>query len=114
MVSLRLVVNICQSHTSFYGAAVDVKGSHALLCKCRIIRHSNLNDVILRSLTRANILATREPNGPFRTKVKDLIDGLTLLLWHESRSLVWDVTTANTTASSFLQATSTEAGSAAE
>ena len=30
-VSLRLVVDICQTHICFCGAAVDVKGSHALL-----------------------------------------------------------------------------------
>ena len=30
-VSLRLGVDICQPHTCFCGAAVDVKGSHALV-----------------------------------------------------------------------------------
>ena len=57
-VNLRLGNDICQPHTCFCGAAVNVKGSHALSCKRsngRIIRHNNLNDIILRSLTRANI-----------------------------------------------------------
>ena len=72
-VSLRLGVDICQLHTCFCEAAVDVKGSHALSCKRsngRIIRHNNLNDIILPSLTRANIPATKEPNGLFRTDGK--------------------------------------------
>ena len=68
-VSLRLGLDICQPHTCFCRAAVDVEGSHALSCK-HIIRHNNLNDIILRSLTRANIPATKEPNGFLRTDGK--------------------------------------------
>ena len=41
-------------------------------------------------------------------------DGLTLVLWREGRCLVWDVTVADTTAASYLTATSSLAGSAAE
>ena len=41
-------------------------------------------------------------------------DGLTLVPWREGRCLVWDVTVADTTAASYLTATSTLAGSAAE
>ena len=62
---------------------------------------------------RANIPATKEPNGLLRTDGKQP-DGLTLLPWRESRCLVWDVTIINTIAASYLTATSTEAGSAAE
>ena len=87
-VSLRLSVDICQSLTCFCGVAVDVKGSqssHALSCKCsngKIIWHNNLNDAILRSLTRANIPATKKPNGLLRTDSKRP-NGLTLLLWRD-------------------------------
>ena len=115
-VSLRLGVDICQPHTCFCGAAVDVKGSLALSCKRsngRIIRHNNLNDIILHSLMRTNIPAMKEPNGPHRADDKQP-DGLTLLPWREDRCLVWDVTIVNTIAASYLTATSTEAGSAAE
>ena len=72
-VSLRLDVDIYQPHTCLCGAAIDVRGSHALSCKRRngrIIRHNNLNDIILRSLTRANISATKDPNGFLRTDGK--------------------------------------------
>ena len=116
VVSLRLDVDICQPHTCFCGATVDVKVSHALSCKRsngRIIRHDNLSDIILRSLTRANIPATKQPNDLLRTGGKRP-DSLTLLIWREGRCLVWDVTIVNTIAASYLTATSTEAGSAAE
>ena len=115
-VSLRLGADICQPHTCFCGAAVDVKRSHAQSCKRnngRIIQHNNLNDIILRSLTRENIPATKKPNGLLRTDGKRP-DGLTLSPWREGRCLVWDVTIVNTIAASYLIATSSEAGSVAE
>ena len=102
-VSLRLGAGICQPHTCFCGAAVDVKRSHALSCKRsggRIIRHNNLNNIILRSLTQANIPATKVPNGLLRTDGMRS-DGLTLLPWRDGHCLVQDVTIANTI-SSFL------------
>ena len=96
---------------------IDIKGSHALSCKCsngRIIRmQNNLNNIILRSLTRANIPATKEPNGLLRTDGKRP-DGPTLLPWGEGRCLVWDVTIINTIGASYLTVTSTKAGNAAE
>ena len=116
VVSLRLGVDSCQPHTCFCGAAVDVKRSHALSCKRsngRIIRHNNLNDIILRSLTRENIPATKESNGLLRPDGKRH-DGLTLLLWRDGRCLVWNVTIVNTKAASYLAATSAKASSVAE
>ena len=113
---LRLGIDICESHTCVCGSLVDVKGSHALSCKHtsgRLIRHNHLNDVVLRSLTRASIPATREPAGLIRTDGKRP-DGMTLIPWREGRCLVWDVTVADTTAASYLQSTSVSAGSAAE
>jgi hypothetical protein len=115
-VGLRLGSDICHPHYCTCGAMVDVRGSHALSCKRtagRLIRHNNLNDIVLRSLSRAGIPATREPNGLIRSDGKRP-DGLTLLPWCEGRCLIWDVTVADTTASSYLPATSTTAGSAAE
>ena len=115
-VGLRLGTDICEAHTCYCGARVDVRGSHALSCKRsngRLIRHNNLNDVILRSLTRAGIPATREPHGLLRADGKRP-DGLTLTPWREGRCVVWDVTVADTTAASYLPATAVTAGSAAE
>ena len=115
-VGLRLGADICQPHTCFCGAHVDVRGSHALSCKRssgRLIRHNYLNDIIHRSLSRAGIPATREPHGLLRADGKRP-DGLTLTPWREGRCLVWDVTVADTTSVSYLPATATAAGSAAE
>ena len=115
-VGLRLGINICEPHVCICGSVVDVRGSHALSCKHtsgRLTRHNHLNDIELRSLTRAKIPATREPAGLLRSDGKRP-DGLTLIPWRESRCLVWDVTVADTTAASYLPSTSISAGSAAE
>ena len=61
-------------------------------------------------MNRAGIPATREPHGLLRVDGKRP-DGLTLVPWREGRCLV---TVADTTAASYLTATSTLAGSAAE
>ena len=98
------------------GSVVDVRGLQALSCKHtsgRLTRHNHLNDIVLRSLTRAKIPATREPAGLLRSDGKRP-DGLTLIPWREGRCLVWDVTVADTTAASYLPSTSISAGSAAE
>ena len=115
-VGLRLGINICEPHVCICGSVVDVRGSHALSCKHtsgRLTRHNHLNDIVLRSLTRAKIPATREPAGLLRSDGKRP-DGLTLIPWREGRCLVWDVTVADTTAASYLPSTSISAGSAAE
>jgi hypothetical protein len=78
-----------------------------------LIRHNYLNDIILRSLNRASIPATKEPVGLFRSDGKKP-DGLTLIPWKEGRCLVWDVTVADTTAVSYVSSTSIASGSAAE
>ena len=90
--------------------------SHALSCKhtsSRLIRHNHLNDVVLRSLTRANISATRESAGLLRSDGKRP-DGLTLIPWREGRCLIWDVTVADITPASYLPSISISAGSAAK
>ena len=115
-VGLRLGTNICEPHVCICGSVVDVRGSHALSCKDtsgRLTRHSHLNDIVLRLLTRAEIPATREPAGLLRSDGKRP-DGLTLIPWREGRCLVWDVTVADTTAASYLSSTSISAGSVAE
>ena len=115
-VGLRLGINICEPHVCICGSVVDVRGSHALSCKHtsgHLTRHNHLNDIVLHSLTRTKIPATREPAGLLRSDGKRP-DGLTLIPWREGRCLVWDVTVADTTAASYLPSTSISAGSAAE
>ena len=115
-VGLRFGINICEPHVCICGSVVGVRESHALSCKHtsdRLTRHNHLNDIVLRSLTRAKIPATREPAGLLRSDCKRS-DGLTLIPWREGRCLVWDVTVADTTAAFYLPSTSISAGSAAE
>ena len=57
--------------------------------------------------------ATKEPVGLIRADGKRP-DGITLVPWREGRSITWDVTIADTVADSYLAATSTAAGAAAE
>ena len=105
-VGLRFGINICEPHVCICGLVVDVRGSHALSCKhtsgC-LTRHNHLNNIVLSSLTRAKIPATREPAGLLRSDGKRP-NGLTLIPWCKGRCLVWDVTAADTTAASILRA----------
>ena len=72
-VGLCLGINICEPHVLICGSVVDVRGSHALSCKhtsgC-LTHHNHLNDIVLRSLARAKIPATREPAGLLRSDGK--------------------------------------------
>ena len=58
---------------------------------------------------------SKEPIGLSRSNGKHQ-DGLTLIPWRagRSRSLIWDVTVSCTTADSYLEASSREAGAATE
>ena len=56
---------------------------------------------------------SKEPSGLSRSDGKRP-DGLTLIPWRAGRSLIWDVTVSCTTADSYLEASSREAGAAAE
>ena len=78
----------------------------------RHLRHSQLNDIIWRSIKRAQIPAIKEPSGLLCQDNKRP-DGATLLPWRRGRPLAWDVTVPDTYAESHIQRTSTEAGSAA-
>jgi hypothetical protein len=76
-------------------------------------RHHFLNDLIWRGLTRAGIPSTKEPSGLSRSDGKRP-DGLSLIPWQGGKSLIWDVTVADTLAVSHLPVTSTTAGGAAD
>jgi len=56
---------------------------------------------------------SKEPSGLSPSDGKRP-DGLTLIPWHAGRSLMWNVTVSCTTADSYLEASSHEAGAAAE
>ena len=115
-VGLRLGINLCQPHQCPCGTLVDTRGTHGLACRRssgRMARNHNINDLIYRGLIRAGVPSTKEPSGLSRTDGKRP-DGLTLIPWQCGKSLIWDVTVADTLAASHLAATSVKAGSAAD
>jgi hypothetical protein len=79
----------------------------------RTTRHHNINDLIWRSLVRADVPAIKEPAGLLRSDGKRP-DGLTQIPWQAGRCMTWDVTVTDTLAQSYLGTTSTVAGGAAE
>ena len=112
----RLGTRLCEPHTCPRGTFVDVRGLHGLSCRRsagRHTRHSQLNDIIWRSLCRAKIPASKEPLGLTRSDGKRP-DGVTLIPWSHGKCLTWDVTVPDTMATSHVDATSTMAGAAAD
>jgi len=61
----------------------------------------------------AKILLTKEPSDLFRSDGKRP-EGLTLIPWQRGLSLTWDVTVATTLADSYISASASSAGAAAE
>ncbi|CAL8119405.1 unnamed protein product [Orchesella dallaii] len=114
-VSLRLGLDICQTHTCVCGVTVDATGRHGLSC-CksagRFSRHAALNDVIRRALNTAGYPSVLEPPGLVRDDGKRP-DGLTLVPWRMGKSLIWDATCVDTLAPSHVIGSAVEAGNAA-
>ena len=101
--------------TACCGAKVDCRGTHGLACKFsagRHPRHGLLNDIIHRSLQRAQVPAVKEPLGLCRSDGKRP-DGVTMIPWSRGRCLAWDVTVVDTLAPSHIAETSSLAGAAA-
>jgi hypothetical protein len=115
-VALRLGLHLCVPHDCRCGALVDAWGSHAMSCKHssgRVIRHHSINDIVARSLTSAGVPLCKEPSGLFSDNAKRP-DGLTLVPWRGGKAMAWDSTISATLADSYVKASSTLAGSAAE
>jgi len=75
-------------------------------------RHARINDLIYRASLRAEIPATKEPQGLSRND-GTRPDGLTLVPWQSGRSAIWDVTVVHTLAASYVSRSALQAGSAA-
>lgn len=117
VVGLRLGCKICQPHTcaSCKRVTVDELGRHGLscvACQGRHPRHSELIDVVSRSMRAARIPSIKEPVGLMADDNKRP-DGLTLIPWENGKSLVYDVTTSCTLAHSHVEHCSAKAGAAA-
>ena len=90
-------------------------GHHGLSCRYgsgRHVRHSQVNELISRAFTSAGTLAKLEPQS-MCLGGNQRPDGVTLVPWKRGRCLAWDATCPNTFAQSHIQASSTQAGSAA-
>ena len=88
-VGVRLGFVLCEPHVYVCGKQVDARGLHGLSCRRSAGRqqhHAALNDIIWRSLQRANIQATKEPSGLLRGDGKRP-DGVTLIPWSRGKSL---------------------------
>ena len=115
-VGLRLGSRLCEPHQCPCGADVNPEGTHGLACSRssgRSTRHHALNDLVWRSLIRADVPSIKEPAGLLRSDGKRP-DGLTQIPWKAGRCMTWDVTVTDTLAESYLASTSTTAGAAAE
>ena len=95
---------------------MDTCGLHAFVCKMapsQITRHHSLNDIISRAFASAKIPVTKEPSSLFRSDDKRP-DGLTQIPWHKGLSLTWEVTVATSLTDSYISASTSSAGAAAE
>ena len=95
---------------------VDAKGLHGLSCKRsapRQIRHTQMNDIIWRSVKKAQYPAVKEVVGLSRSDGKRP-DGATMIPWTRGKPLAWGVTIPDTFANSYICETSTRATAAAD
>src|SRR6218665_3154121 len=77
--------------------------------------HFAMNDIIWRSLLRADIPSSKEPPGLLRRPTDGRRpDGATLAPWSKGKYTTWDFTSIHTCAASYIRLTSTTAGSTAE
>src|SRR6476469_7004070 len=115
VVGLRLGSNICSPHQYRCSAPVDARGSHGLSCMRsagRQLRHSLINDIISRALTRARIASSKDPSGLIPgSSLRP--DGTTLIPWSRGKCLTWDAPCADTVAQSHLNSACISAGAAA-
>ncbi|KAI5728591.1 hypothetical protein M8J77_018338 [Diaphorina citri] len=115
-VGLRLGCTLCRPHTCTCGEIVDSKGIHPLSCqlsKGRFPRHSNLNDILKRTLALVDIPSQLEPPGLSADNITRP-DGVTIIPWSHGQNLVWDATCTDTLAPSNLPSTAANPAAAAE
>jgi len=100
----------------FKSVWVDSFGTHGLCCKFsggRLVKHKDLNNIINKGLSTANVPSSLEPKGLFRDDGKKP-DGMTLVPWSKGQCMVWDATCVDTLANSYIDSSKRCAGRAAE
>src|SRR6218665_3244862 len=115
-IGLHLGLNLCAPHQCQCGETTDPRGHHGLVCKqsgARASHHFSMNDIIWRSLSRADIPSSKKPPGLLRTDGKGP-GGATLVPWSKGKYTTWDFTSIHTCVASYIPLTSATAGSAAE
>ena len=113
---LRLGVPLVCRHACICGAEVDVTGHHGLSCKHsagRQRRHALANDILVRAVRSAEVLAELEPNWLYSTDGRTRPDGATSEPWRRGDFLAWDFTCPDTLAASYVAQSAVAAGSAA-
>jgi len=94
----------------------STSGLHSFVCKQapgKTARHHALNDVVAKAFAAAGIPVCKEPTGLSRRDGKRP-DGMTLIPWWAGKPAVWDVTVVCTSAGSYLNSSTREAGVATE
>ena len=110
-VGLRLGLDLCIPHKCICSADVDKSGIHGLSCKKSAGRfpcHSEVNNIICRTLQTANIPSKLEP--PLFRKDGKRADGVTLIPWSTGKMLVWDATIRDTLAPSYVHSSAVGPG----
>ena len=110
-VALKLGIRACLPHNCVCGKLLDARGLHGLSCERstpRHQRHAMSNDIIWRSIKRAQISAHKEPTGLVSEGGKRP-NGITMIPWARGKPLAWDVTVPDTYAESHIISTSAEA-----
>jgi len=103
-VGLRLGSRVVGDHVCTCGVRVELSGSHGLSCRRsagRGPRHAALNELLSRTLRKANVPSVLEPPGLSRADGKRP-DGLTLVPFEMGRPLVWDAVVTDTLAPSYV------------
>ena len=114
-VALRLEISACSPHNCVCGKLVHARGLHGLSCRGSTPKHQRramLNDIIWRSIKRAQIPAYKKPTGLVSQGGKRP-DEFTMIPWARGKPLAWDATASDTYAESHIISTSAEAGAAA-
>ena len=95
---------------------VDAQGLHGLSCRKsapRQIGHAQTNDIIWRSVKKAQYPAVKEPVCLSRSNGKRP-DDATQIPWTRSKPLAWYIAILDTFANSYIGDTSTRATAAAD
>jgi len=104
------------NHTRPCGKNVDVRSLHGLACRRstpRQQRHTHVNDILWRSIKRAQLPEVKEPVSLVRQDGKQP-DGVTLLPWARGKPLAWHITVPDTYAKSHLHDTACRQAAAAD